>query len=111
LDCYWDNTASTHQGQCSVGRFRRPPKGNGNKLEAEPYERRFQHALHIIYDRSSMKGGPICIRRSYRAYIQHNPLMADGVDGVMAFLKQAGASLAKVKRPSHRRRSGIWHVR
>jgi hypothetical protein len=23
-------------------------------------------------------------------YIQHNPLVADGIDGVMAFLKQAG---------------------
>ena len=30
-------------------------------------------------------------------YIQHNPLVADGVDGVMAFLKQAGRIPCEVK--------------
>jgi predicted SnoaL-like aldol condensation-catalyzing enzyme len=33
-----------------------------------------------------------------RPYIQHNPLVADGVDGVMAFLKQAGRVPCEVKR-------------
>jgi predicted SnoaL-like aldol condensation-catalyzing enzyme len=31
-------------------------------------------------------------------YIQHNPLVADGVDGVIAFLKQAGRVPCEVKR-------------
>jgi predicted SnoaL-like aldol condensation-catalyzing enzyme len=31
-------------------------------------------------------------------YIQHNPLVADGIDGVMAFLKQAGRVPCEVKR-------------
>lgn len=31
-------------------------------------------------------------------YIQHNPLVADGVEGVMAFLKQAGRVPCEVKR-------------
>jgi predicted SnoaL-like aldol condensation-catalyzing enzyme len=31
-------------------------------------------------------------------YIQHNPLVPDGVDGVMAFLKQAGRVSCEVKR-------------
>jgi predicted SnoaL-like aldol condensation-catalyzing enzyme len=30
-------------------------------------------------------------------YIQHNPLVADGVDGVIAFLKQAGRVPCEVK--------------
>ena len=31
-------------------------------------------------------------------YIQHNPLVADGIDGVMSFLKQAGRVPCEVKR-------------
>jgi predicted SnoaL-like aldol condensation-catalyzing enzyme len=31
-------------------------------------------------------------------YIQHNPLVADGVEGVMTFLKQAGRVANEVKR-------------
>jgi predicted SnoaL-like aldol condensation-catalyzing enzyme len=31
-------------------------------------------------------------------YIQHNPLVPDGVDGVIAFLKQAGRVPCEVKR-------------
>jgi predicted SnoaL-like aldol condensation-catalyzing enzyme len=31
-------------------------------------------------------------------YIQHNPLVADGIDGVMAFLKTAGRIPCEVKR-------------
>jgi predicted SnoaL-like aldol condensation-catalyzing enzyme len=31
-------------------------------------------------------------------YIQHNPLIPDGVDGVMGFLKQAGRIPCEVKR-------------
>ena len=31
-------------------------------------------------------------------YFQHNPLVADGIDGVMAFLKQAGRVPCEVKR-------------
>jgi predicted SnoaL-like aldol condensation-catalyzing enzyme len=31
-------------------------------------------------------------------YIQHNPLVADGIDGVMAFLKQTGRVPCEVKR-------------
>jgi predicted SnoaL-like aldol condensation-catalyzing enzyme len=31
-------------------------------------------------------------------YIQHNPLVADGIDGVMAFLKQAERVPCEVKR-------------
>jgi predicted SnoaL-like aldol condensation-catalyzing enzyme len=31
-------------------------------------------------------------------YIQHNPLVSDGLDGVMAFLKQVGRLQCEVKR-------------
>jgi len=58
-----------------------------------------QHALHIIYDQVFNEGRadlyPALISGPY---IQHNPLMADGVDGVMAFLKQAGRVPCEVKR-------------
>ena len=58
-----------------------------------------QRAVHIIYDQVFNEGRadlyPALISGPY---IQHNPLVADGVDGVMAFLKQAGRVPCEVKR-------------
>jgi predicted SnoaL-like aldol condensation-catalyzing enzyme len=58
-----------------------------------------QRAVHIIYDQVFNEGRadlyPALISEPY---IQHNPLVADGVDGVMAFLKQAGRVPCEVKR-------------
>jgi len=58
-----------------------------------------QQALHIIYDQVFNEGRadlyPALISEPY---IQHNPLITDGVDGVMAFLKQAGRVPCEVKR-------------
>lgn len=60
---------------------------------------RIQHALHTIYEKVLNKGqadlypgfvsGP---------YIQHNPLFADGLDGIMGYIKQAGRIPCEVKR-------------
>ena len=44
-------------------------------------------------------------------YIQHNPLVADGIDGVMAFLKQAGRVPCEVKRIAIDGDLGFVHVR
>jgi predicted SnoaL-like aldol condensation-catalyzing enzyme len=58
-----------------------------------------EQALHIIYDQVFNEGRadlyPALISDSY---IQHNPLITDGADGVMAFLKQAGRVPCEVKR-------------
>ena len=44
-------------------------------------------------------------------YIQHNPLVADGVDAVMAFLKQAGRVPCEVKRIAIDGELAFVHVR
>jgi len=44
-------------------------------------------------------------------YIQHNPLVADGVEGVMAFLKQAGRVANEVKRVAIDGDLAFVHVR
>src|SRR5271170_2093629 len=44
-------------------------------------------------------------------YIQHNPLVGDGIDGVMAFLKQAGRVPCEVKRVAIDGVLGFVHVR
>jgi predicted SnoaL-like aldol condensation-catalyzing enzyme len=44
-------------------------------------------------------------------YIQHNPLVADGVGGVMAFLKQAGRVPCEVKRVAIDGDLAFVHVR
>jgi predicted SnoaL-like aldol condensation-catalyzing enzyme len=44
-------------------------------------------------------------------YIQHNPLVADGIDGVMAFLKQAGRVPCEVKRVAIDGELAFVHVR
>ncbi len=44
-------------------------------------------------------------------YIQHNPLVADGIDGVMAFLKQAGCVPCEVKRVAIDDELAFVHVR
>jgi predicted SnoaL-like aldol condensation-catalyzing enzyme len=44
-------------------------------------------------------------------YIQHNPLVADGVEGVMAFLKQAGRIPCEVKRVAIDGDLAFVHVR
>jgi predicted SnoaL-like aldol condensation-catalyzing enzyme len=44
-------------------------------------------------------------------YIQHNPLVADGIDGVMAFLKQAGRVPCEVKRVAIDAELAFVHVR
>jgi predicted SnoaL-like aldol condensation-catalyzing enzyme len=58
-----------------------------------------QQALHIIYDQVFNEGrADLYLALISGPYIQHNPLVADGVDGVMAFLKQAGRVPCEVKR-------------
>ena len=58
-----------------------------------------QRALHIIYDQVFNEGrADLYPALMSGSYIQHNPLVGDGVDGVMAFLKQAGRVPCEVKR-------------
>ena len=58
-----------------------------------------RHTLDIIYDQVFNQGQadlyPDLVAGSY---IQHNPLVADGVEGVMRFLKEAGRIPCEVKR-------------
>jgi len=44
-------------------------------------------------------------------YIQHNPLVADGVEGVMGFLKQVGRLCCEVKRVAIDGDLAFVHVR
>src|SRR6202167_2749230 len=58
-----------------------------------------RHALDIVYNQVFNEGRadlyPGLVSGSY---IQHNPLVADGIDGVMSFLKQVGRVPCEVKR-------------
>lgn len=58
-----------------------------------------RHALDVIYDQVFNEGrADLYPELVSGPYIQHNPLVADGIDGVMSFLKQAGRIRCEVKR-------------
>jgi predicted SnoaL-like aldol condensation-catalyzing enzyme len=58
-----------------------------------------QHALDVIYDQVFNEGrADLYPELVSGPYIQHNPLVPDGLDGVMGFLKQAGRVRCEVKR-------------
>jgi predicted SnoaL-like aldol condensation-catalyzing enzyme len=73
---------------------------------------RIQYALDIVYNqvfnegRSDLYPGLVS-----GPYIQHNPLVADGIDGVMSFLKQAGRVPCEVKRVAIDGDLAFVHVR
>jgi predicted SnoaL-like aldol condensation-catalyzing enzyme len=58
-----------------------------------------RQVLDVIYDQVFNQGrADLYPGLVAGPYIQHNPMLADGVDGVMAFLKQAGRIRNEVKR-------------
>jgi predicted SnoaL-like aldol condensation-catalyzing enzyme len=60
---------------------------------------RIRRAIDIIYDQVFNEGRAALYPGLVSGpYIQHNPLVADGIDGVMSFLKQAGRVPCEVKR-------------
>src|ERR1700677_2676384 len=71
-----------------------------------------RYALDIVYNqvfnegRSDLYPGLVS-----GPYIQHNPLVADGIDGVMSFLKQAGRVPCEVKRVAIDGDLAFVHVR
>ena len=73
---------------------------------------RIRYALDIVYNqvfnegRSDLYPGLVS-----GPYIQHNPLVADGIDGVMSFLKQAGRVPCEVKRVAIDGDLAFVHVR
>ena len=73
---------------------------------------RIRYALDIVYKqvfnegRSDLYPGLVS-----GPYIQHNPLVADGIDGVMSFLKQAGRVPCEVKRVAIDGDLAFVHVR
>ena len=55
--------------------------------------------LNVIYDQVFSQGrADLYPDLVSGRYIQHNPLVLDGIDGVMGFLKQAGRVPCEVKR-------------
>jgi predicted SnoaL-like aldol condensation-catalyzing enzyme len=73
---------------------------------------RIRYALDIVYNqvfnegRSDLYPGLVS-----GPYIQHNPLVVDGIDGVMSFLKQAGRVPCEVKRVAIDGDLAFVHVR
>ncbi|HEY2013505.1 MAG TPA: nuclear transport factor 2 family protein [Bryobacteraceae bacterium] len=60
---------------------------------------RIRNSLDIIYDEVFNEGrADLYPGLVSGPYIQHNPSVADGIDGVMSFLKQAGRIPCEVKR-------------
>src|SRR5258706_6416510 len=89
------------------------PKGvTTMPLEKDNTKTRIQHALDIIYyqvfneGRADLYPGLVS-----GPYIQHNPMVADGLDGVMGFLKQAGKIRCEVKRIAIDGNLAFVHVR
>jgi len=73
---------------------------------------RIRYALDIVYSqvfnegRSELYPGLVS-----GPYIQHNPLVADGIDGVVSFLRQAGRVPCEVKRVAIDGDLAFVHVR
>ena len=73
---------------------------------------RIRYALDIVYNqvfnegRSDLYPGLVS-----GPYIQHNPLVADGIDGVVSFLRQAGRVPCEVKRVAIDGDLAFVHVR
>ena len=58
-----------------------------------------RHAIDIVYNQVFNEGRADLFPALVSGpYIQHNPLVADGIDGVMSFLKQVGRVPCEVKR-------------
>jgi predicted SnoaL-like aldol condensation-catalyzing enzyme len=58
-----------------------------------------RHALDIVYNQVFSEGRADLFPALVSGpYIQHNPLVADGIDSVMGFLKQVGRVPCEVKR-------------
>ena len=58
-----------------------------------------QQTLNVIYDQVFNEGrADLYPNLVTGPYIQHNPLVPDGLDGVMGFLKQVGRVRNEVKR-------------
>lgn len=73
---------------------------------------RIQIAIKVIYDQVFNQGrADLYPGLVSGPYIQHNPLVADGIDGVMSFLKQAGRVPCEVKRVAIDGDLAFVHVR
>lgn len=71
-----------------------------------------RHALDIIYQQIFNQGCADLLPGLVSGpYIQHNPMVADGIDGVMAFLEQAGRVPCEVKRTAIDGDLAFVHVR
>jgi predicted SnoaL-like aldol condensation-catalyzing enzyme len=58
-----------------------------------------QHALDVIYNQIFNQGRTDLLPGLVSGpYIQHNPLFPHGLDGIMAYIKQAGRIPCEVKR-------------
>src|SRR5277367_5502863 len=67
--------------------------------ETVPTRDRIRYALDIVYNEVFNEGrADLYPALVSGPYIQHNPLVADGIDGVMSFLKQVGRVPCEVKR-------------
>jgi|SRR5712671_1846499 len=71
-----------------------------------------KQVINVIYEQVFNEGQAGLYPNLVSApYIQHNPLVADGVDGVMAFLKMAGRVPCEVKRVAIDGDLAFVHVR
>src|SRR5271156_1444491 len=71
-----------------------------------------KQAIDTIYDQVFAEGrSDLYPDLVTSGYIQHNPLVADGVEGVMTFLKQAGRVANEVKRVAVDGDPAFVHVR
>ena len=58
-----------------------------------------RHTIDIVYDKIFNQGQAELLRGLVAGpYIQHNPQLPDGVDAIIAFIKQSGGFPCEVKR-------------
>src|SRR5277367_5044511 len=71
-----------------------------------------KQAIHVIYDQVFNEGrADLYPNLVSGRYIQHNPLVPDGVEGVMGFLKMVGRVPCEVKRVAIDGDLAFVHVR
>src|SRR5258706_8552902 len=71
-----------------------------------------QQALEVIYNQIFNQGKADLLPGLVSGpYIQHNPLFPNGLDGIMAYIKQAGSIPCEVKRIAMDGDIAFIHVR
>src|SRR5712675_656183 len=86
--------------------------GDGNSKGCLMTREDIQQAIDIIYNQVFNQGrADLLPGLTSGPYIQHNPLFPNGLDSIIAYIKQAGSIPCEVKRVAIDGNLAVIHVR